>query len=99
MGEVHLEDAIRIQRERVARRTAAVERQLYATSGLGGIAQTPHVRKDQIAMHGTTLVAHLRLIVETWARCGGSVPQPLSAAVMDAKRAILAATAEEVSDA
>lgn len=95
---VQLEDALRIQRERVARRTAAVERMLRQTA-CGERPETPDLSAEQIAMHGGTLVAHLRVVIETWAGCLGPVPQPLSAAVMDAKRACLAASAQEVSDA
>lgn len=99
MGEVHLEDALRIQRERVARRVGKARRML-AQACAGGQPRTRQLTRRQLDTHGEVLVEWLRVIVERWCDPSiGAVPQPLSLDIMDAKAALQSATAEEVSNA
>ena len=88
-----IDDALRIQRERVVRRAATAGRMLQQQSG--GHPQTPSLPPEQIELHAPHLVMLSRVVVETWATCGGECPQPLSFAVMDLKRALQAATASQ----
>ena len=96
MSELTADDELYV---RVVHRTAKARRMLLQQAG-GERPQTPDLTHDQIRIHAAHLVMLGRVVVETWATCEGSVPQPLSLAVMDLKRALQAATAsQEVDDA
>lgn len=84
-------------RERVRRRAVRSLRMLFLTAG-GEPPVTPDLTDEQIAMHGRHLLAELRVVIETWKRCGGAVPQQLSEAIRGAKRAVWSAAGVEVHD-
>lgn len=86
-------------RERVRRRAVRSLRMLLMTAG-GEPPATPDLTDEQLAIHGRHLVTELRVVVETWRRCGGAVPQQLSEAIRGAKRAVRCAAGwEEHGDA
>jgi hypothetical protein len=86
-------------RERVRRRAVRSLRMLLLTAG-GEPPVTPLLTDEQLAVHGHHLVTELRVVIETWRRCGGAVPQQLSEAIRDAKRAVRCAAGwEEHGDA
>ena len=84
-------------RERVRRRAVRSLRMLLLTAG-GEPPVTPDLSDEQLALHGRHLLAELRVVIETWKRCGGAVPQQLSEAIRDAKRAVWNAAGVEVHD-
>jgi hypothetical protein len=87
------------ERARVARRTARARRQFLETCG-GGTPQTPELTADQIELHAPHLVMLARDVCETWATCGGAVPQQLSSSIMALKSGLQGASAtREVADA
>ena len=86
-------------RERVRRRAVRSLRMLLMTAG-GEPPVTPDLSEEQLAVHARHLVTELRVVIETWRRCGGAVPQQLSEAIRGAKRAVRnAAGWEEHNDA
>lgn len=86
-------------RERVRRRAVRSLRMLLMTAG-GEPPVTPDLSEEQLAVHARHLVTELRVVIETWRRCGGAVPQQLSEAIRDAKRAVRCAAGwEEHGDA
>lgn len=86
-------------RERVRRRAVRSLRMLLLTAG-GEPPVTPPLTDEQLAVHGHHLVTELRVVIETWRRCGGAVPQQLSEAIRCAKRAVRCAAGwEEHGDA
>jgi hypothetical protein len=86
-------------RERVRRRAVRSLRMLLMTAG-GEPPVTPDLSEEQLAVHARHLVTELRVVIETWRRCGGAVPQQLSEAIRCAKRAVWCAAGwEEHGDA
>ncbi len=99
MAELAKTDDEAVIRERVRRRAVRSLRMLLLTAG-GEPPVTPLLTDEQLAVHGHHLVTELRVVIETWRRCGGAVPQQLSEAIRDAKRAVRCAAGwEEHGDA
>jgi len=95
MAELAKTDDEAVIRERVRRRAVRSLRMLLMTAG-GEPPVTPDLNDEQLALHARHLLAELRVVIETWKRCGGAVPQQLSEAIRDAKRAVWNAAGVEV---
>lgn len=90
-------DSIETARDRRLRVTASNTVHLLAAAEHAGAGnpQTRALPAERCQEHGEEFAAVLRLIVERWAHCKGPVPQLLSLAVMEGKRALNEAGARE----
>ena len=86
--------ATAVHEERARRSAGRAAEALYVVCG--GRPQTPRVSADRAAIFGSAIAEWARVVVDTWATCGGSVPQPLSNQILELKGVLqLAASKEE----